>query len=565
VRYLSQQFVERLCGHAGLDDTLIHEIEDVVFHAIEASDRLGTDSFRELREIRTQLIHRRVEALRETIREASRVIAAEDKLRAELRPKQVRLEEMKREIETWQRDLQKLAVKGKDEKLKRLAALTEAVRQAEASVSRLKLRKQKLDELETEIAAARERHDAQWERLKRDFAKCTLTEEQWELFQIRYLGDVDEVIQAAARAVTATMRYEEYGLPQDDSTFTDAQTPLRVLRAERKKLEDELGVHATKERQYAQTQKKLEYTMRDRDKLTEEIVYIEKSSERRRLASERRLKAYRDIFLALREEQQVLDELYAPLRDQLTAEGAPTVRRLEFYVQRRVNVDEWARRGEDLLDLRKKSPFQGRGALAEASRRLLGAAWTTGGPDDVMAGLRALYEEGNFATIRELLASQVTTEAFAEWLFSTDHIHLDYGIRYDGIEIERLSPGTRGIVLLILYLAIDQWDYRPLVIDQPEENLDPKSVFDELVGYFRVARRRRQVIVVTHNANLVVNTDADQVIIASSTRNMAYALPRIAYKSGGLEDREVRDQVCRILEGGEAAFRLRERKYRLSV
>src|SRR3546814_11376523 len=73
--------------------------------------------------------------------------------------------------------------------------------------------------------------------------------------------------------------------------------------------------------------------------------------------------------------------------------------------------------------------------------------------------------------------------------------------------------GTRGIVLLLLYLALDDSDDRPLIIDQPEENLDPKSVFDELVALFIAAKAKRQVIMVTHNANLVINTDADQIIV----------------------------------------------------
>jgi predicted ATPase len=68
---------------------------------------------------------------------------------------------------------------------------------------------------------------------------------------------------------------------------------------------------------------------------------------------------------------------------------------------------------------------------------------------------------------------------------------------------------VRGIVLLLLYLAIDQDDDRPLIIDQPEENLDPKSIFVELVDRFREAKTRRQTIAVTHNVNLVVNADAD--------------------------------------------------------
>src|SRR5258705_4880181 len=55
-----------------------------------------------------------------------------------------------------------------------------------------------------------------------------------------------------------------------------------------------------------------------------------------------------------------------------------------------------------------------------------------------------------------------------EWLYSTEHISIRYGIQYGGVPVEQLSPGTRGIVLLLLYLAIDKTDRRPLLIDQPE-------------------------------------------------------------------------------------------------
>lgn len=154
---------------------------------------------------------------------------------------------------------------------------------------------------------------------------------------------------------------------------------------------------------------------------------------------------------------------------------------------------------------------------------------------------------------------------FAQWLFNTDHIDIQYGIEYDGVDIRKLSPGTRGIVLLLLYLALDDADGRPLVIDQPEENLDPKSVFDELVGLFVEAKSNRQVIMVTHNANLVVNTDADQVIIAEVGPHPHGALPPISYISGGLESAEIRKAVCDILEGGEGTFRERARRLRVTL
>lgn len=153
----------------------------------------------------------------------------------------------------------------------------------------------------------------------------------------------------------------------------------------------------------------------------------------------------------------------------------------------------------------------------------------------------------------------------SDWLNSTEHISVSYGVQYDGVDIEQLSPGTRGIVLLLLYLAIDQSDDRPLIIDQPEENLDPKSIFVELVGRFIETRRRRQIIIVTHNANLVVNTDADQVIVASAGPHRSGQLPELAYLSGGLENSKVREEVCEILEGGKPAFEERARRLRIKL
>ncbi len=156
-------------------------------------------------------------------------------------------------------------------------------------------------------------------------------------------------------------------------------------------------------------------------------------------------------------------------------------------------------------------------------------------------------------------------QQFAHWLYSTDHISVRYEIEYDRVDIRKLSPGTRGIVLLLLYLALDDADDRPLIIDQPEENLDPKSVFEELVSLFVSAKARRQVIIVTHNANLVINTDADQIIIANAGSHTAGGLPPITYTVGGLEDSNIRKEVCNILEGGEEAFRERARRLRVRL
>lgn len=172
-----------------------------------------------------------------------------------------------------------------------------------------------------------------------------------------------------------------------------------------------------------------------------------------------------------------------------------------------------------------------------------------------------------------ILGSQLLSNneaKFDDWLYSTEHITLTYGIKYDGIELENPTPGTKDIVLLILYLEMDKNDRRPLLIDQPEENLDNESVYKVLTSYFRRAKQRRQIILITHNPNLVVNTDSEQVIVASFVKTPPVGAAKIRYTTGSLEDSRIdaagidtgtREKVCQILEGGEIAFHMRERKY----
>ena len=88
---------------------------------------------------------------------------------------------------------------------------------------------------------------------------------------------------------------------------------------------------------------------------------------------------------------------------------------------------------------------------------------------------------------------------------------------------------------------------------------------EKLVQRFREAKSRRQIIIVTHNANLVVNTDADQVIVAQAGPHRPGMLPEITYDSGGLENPRIRQQVCAILEGGETAFKERAKRLRVKL
>ncbi len=124
-----------------------------------------------------------------------------------------------------------------------------------------------------------------------------------------------------------------------------------------------------------------------------------------------------------------------------------------------------------------------------------------------------------------------------------------------------LSPGERGTLLLVFYLLIEKGD-TPLIIDQPEGNLDNHTVAKVLVDCIKVARKRRQVFIVTHNPNLAVVCDADQVIHASMDKTNGNAIP---YSTGALENPAMGQYVTDVLEGTRWAFGVREKKYEVTA
>ena len=118
----------------------------------------------------------------------------------------------------------------------------------------------------------------------------------------------------------------------------------------------------------------------------------------------------------------------------------------------------------------------------------------------------------------------------------------------------------------------------PILIDQPEDNLDNRAIYNELVKYIKKKKRERQIILVTHNPNIVVGADSEEVIVANQNGKNAPNENGIKfqYVFGSLENSKkrvnqmgqailkccgIREHVCDILEGGEDAFRDRENKY----
>jgi len=144
-----------------------------------------------------------------------------------------------------------------------------------------------------------------------------------------------------------------------------------------------------------------------------------------------------------------------------------------------------------------------------------------------------------------------------DMLFSLDYMNPRYVLMMGGKELYQLSPGERGALLLVFYLLVDKDDI-PLVIDQPEENLDNQTIYELLVPCIKEAKQRRQIFIVTHNPNLAVVCDAEQIICADLDKKGNY---RMNYLSGAIENPIINNAIVDVLEGTMPAFDNRDSKY----
>ncbi|MDJ0762986.1 MAG: AAA family ATPase [Myxococcota bacterium] len=139
--------------------------------------------------------------------------------------------------------------------------------------------------------------------------------------------------------------------------------------------------------------------------------------------------------------------------------------------------------------------------------------------------------------------------------FPEDSLNVQYSPTGDGRNfrsIQEGSPGQRTAALLAFLLS---YGSEPIVLDQPEDDLDNHLIYDLIVTQLRAIKQKRQVIVVTHNANIVVNGDAELVIALDARGGETHT-----ECAGSMQDKDVRNKICEIMEGGREAFEQRYRR-----
>jgi ABC-type lipoprotein export system ATPase subunit len=280
---------------------------------------------------------------------------------------------------------------------------------------------------------------------------------------------------------------------------------------------------------------------------------------------EERTTLVREIFGVKEKLVEEYERLYAPVQhfidrhavarevEALSFSAAVSVDRLEDGVLARINQ-------------RKRGSFSGDQEGRERLRELI-ARHDFASADGVVAFLDELGENlerdqrpgaGKEAVeLADQLVQAADPASFYAFIFGLDYLRPRFELLWRDKPLDQLSPGERGTLLLIFYLLIDK-DDTPLIIDQPEENLDNETVAKLLVPAVRYAKERRQIILVTHNPNLAVVCDADQIVHADFDKVDGN---RVTYTSGAIESPAITQLIVDVLEGTKPAFDFRDAKY----
>lgn len=585
VRYLPQKAVETLCSPDN-HEALVTQIENVIFQALDETTRLGSSEFKELKqnlgygyefeksEILSALsdLHRTIHSLQKTIGSLPAKRKEIEAKRAELAKLSASLPTLPAADQAAQNDLAARIALRKlfEDRVVALKRIQEQIAEAQAKIRAFSA---SFGKFAKELQAAGVAAGIGPVSLRADFsaAQAAFAERTTALqLQINTLKSGSRSENAALLSTAS----ESWDFDNYDGLLSSIEQRTAQTKA-----------HESLKLKYQQQKLAIAHLQSHIEALAKEIARTESDDIPAHAAARtERFNKYCEYFTVLAAERDALAELYKPLQDSL-ARGSDTDKRLRFDASFTYDLNGHLQKGLSLLDRTKRGNFRDVDALRAALQRLWDRFSNAGfEPAEMRTALAELWRrfehlEGETGTTPITIESQLREEYalqdFAGWLLAPSYFGVVSSLKFDDTDLHLLSPGQRGIVLLKLYLGLDTGDKRPLIIDQPEDNLDNLSVYKDLIRLFRERKRHRQIILITHNPNLVVNTDAEQVIVAAYDGK---AVPRITYSSGSLEnqaeaipDARVEDladgiieKVCHVLEGGPGAFARRFKVYSLS-
>ena len=174
---------------------------------------------------------------------------------------------------------------------------------------------------------------------------------------------------------------------------------------------------------------------------------------------------------------------------------------------------------------------------------------------------KILSAAGVNAKEKELIRERIENEQIVNLICKK--VEFEKSLKYvvnrkddEKILFENASAGQQATALL--YILLNQ-EGEPLLIDQPEDDIDSNAI-TEIIKLIWNCKKNRQIIFTSHNANMVVNGDAELILVCDYRDDGNFSLGNIKVE-GAIDDLNVKKEITTIMEGGERAFKLRQAKY----
>jgi ABC-type lipoprotein export system ATPase subunit len=591
VKYLPQSYLEDLCNELGTGGSITFdaELRKIIYSHVPDADRLGKASMNDLLDFKVAEIETALEAIRKKLsRINAEIIDKENRstpefiraLQGQLEAKNAELVSLESvrpaEIEDPNESEEALEdTKNASSIVDSFEQMAEAIDTEEKTLKEQKSVLSKREALARRIAASllnyKKQHDVFLAELRGLLAEMDVELPIEALIELHLDGQPIEQLSSSAKRDLVNVD-ARLGSQADGSIFQRRQANASALAEAKERLGEPQRQFVRYKEELAAWEKARAEVIGSPEKIGSikqieaEIKAIEVLPSHLEHLRGQRSNIVKDIHGQIQDMVNEYSRLYYPVQEFVVSDEQ---REMNLPLDFQVQIEESGFSGQLLLNInqRVRGSFMGVDDSAQTLLALIQEA-DFSSPDGAVAFanlidtmLRADLRDGQNgrATILEhQLAKGSSALELLNFVFGLDYLNPRYSLTYKGQEIGQLSPGDRGLLLLVFYLLVDKDDI-PIVIDQPEENLDNQTIFKVLVKCIKRAKQRRQVIMVTHNPNLAVVCDAEQIIYAACDK----VASRFTYESGAIENPAIRSRVVEILEGTEPAFRNRQDKYRL--
>lgn len=591
VKYLPQSYLETLCNElgAGGSATFDTELRKIIYSHVPAEEQLGQPSMDALLKFKVAEINKAMEALRARISAVNIDIVGtdarlfpefrkglEERLaakRAELasleesKPKQV--EDPNASPEALDESKQAAAkIDGLEQQLQAVGNEETGLREAKSAAAKRQAVARRIAQA---LANQKKQNDAFEGELKQLLGELGVEIPISSLFEARIdakpVDDVAKAMQVEIDAIDGKLQSAE-----PDSLLKRREEISASIADAKSKLGERQRLFVLYKEELVSWEQSKAEILGPAEKqgtiawLESEIGSLAMLPDRLQRLKVQRAELSKEIHGLIRSMVDEFQRLYMPVQAFVKSAGQMDMNLpLEFHV--RIEEAGFLDQFLGKLNRQVRGTFSGVDESNQLLRRMLQEA-NFAEPGDALAfaekidqAMRSDQREGQGGRemrLADQLRKGVEATEVLDDIFGLEYLSPRYSLTYGGQDIGQLSPGERGLLLLVFYLLVDKDDI-PIVIDQPEENLDNQTIYKILVKCIKKAKERRQVIMVTHNPNLAVVCDAEQIIYAF--RNTEGV--RFVYEAGAIEQPEIKNRVVQILEGTEPAFKNRQSKYRL--